>query len=180
MHPSLLPSYRGPEPVFWQMRDAAQMGVSWHQVSTEFDAGDIALQQEVSIADGTSYSTICRLLATAGAQMLTELLSALSANKLLMKPQDAELASYHSWPGKADFVIDTDWSAQHASNFIRATEAFGQPYSCRIGDFYYQFDRLESCENELSMESARVTGDSLYIPCKVGVLIVHYTGKISA
>jgi methionyl-tRNA formyltransferase len=180
MHPSLLPRYRGPEPIFWQMRDAVQMGVTWHQVSSDFDAGDIALQQEVSIVDGATYSDISQLLAEAGAQLLLELLSALSANKLSMTAQVAELASYYSWPAKSDFVIDTRWSALHASNFIHATQAPGQPYSCRIGDFYYQFDRVEACENELSMQSAKVIGESLYIPCKVGVLIVHYTGKIPA
>ena len=33
MHPSLLPGFRGPEPIFWQMKLAAETGVSWHRVT---------------------------------------------------------------------------------------------------------------------------------------------------
>ena len=42
MHPSLLPSYRGPEPIFWQMKYESKTGVSWHYVTRDFDAGDVA------------------------------------------------------------------------------------------------------------------------------------------
>ena len=32
MHPSLLPRFRGPEPIFWQMKLASEIGVSWHRL----------------------------------------------------------------------------------------------------------------------------------------------------
>ncbi|MBT8135307.1 MAG: hypothetical protein KJO03_12415, partial [Gammaproteobacteria bacterium] len=41
MHPSLLPAYRGPDPIFWQLKYSAELGVSWHQVVSDFDAGDV-------------------------------------------------------------------------------------------------------------------------------------------
>ena len=34
MHPSLLPGFRGPEPIFWQMKYAVAIGVSWHMVTS--------------------------------------------------------------------------------------------------------------------------------------------------
>lgn len=63
MHPSLLPQYRGPEPIFWQMKEASEMGVSWHQVSHAFDAGDLVSQQKVFVNEGAAYAEINQQLA---------------------------------------------------------------------------------------------------------------------
>ena len=60
MHPSLLPAYRGPEPIFWQMRQAADMGVSWHEVIADLDAGAIVARKKVFLDDGESYGEITR------------------------------------------------------------------------------------------------------------------------
>ncbi|NOQ69676.1 MAG: hypothetical protein GQ573_06195, partial [Gammaproteobacteria bacterium] len=152
MHPSLLPRYRGPEPIFWQMKDASDIGVSWHKVVDEFDAGDIVAQQKLTLDDGAEYSEISLQLAETGAELLMVLLSELSANKLSATVQNSELASYYPYPDKHDFVIDTSSTAQHAYNFMRATHAFGQAYYCPFGDFHYLLDKALGFDNNVYLE----------------------------
>ena len=178
MHPSLLPSYRGPEPVFWQMKDASEVGVSWHRVVDEFDAGDIVAQQKLTLDDGAKYSEISLQLAETGAELMMVLLSELSANKLSATVQKSELSSYYPYPDKHDFVIDTSWTAQHAYNFMRATHAFGQTYLCQLGSFRYLLDKALDYDNNVYLDVAEVKGNKLFIPCNEGVLIASYTGKL--
>lgn len=66
MHPSLLPKYRGAEPIFWQMKVADEVGMSWHSVDNEFDAGAIVAQQKFLLDDGMSHVAITLLAGTKG------------------------------------------------------------------------------------------------------------------
>ncbi|MEZ4833421.1 MAG: formyltransferase family protein [Caldilineaceae bacterium] len=55
LHPSLLPHYRGPDPIFWQLRDGVEpMGVTVHWMDVGVDTGDIAAQAPVALEDGLS------------------------------------------------------------------------------------------------------------------------------
>lgn len=179
MHPSLLPAYRGPEPVFWQMRESAVTGVSWHKVIQELDAGDIVAQQNVSLGDGISYEEICEQLAKAGAELLIKILSDIKASNLSCSKQQQELASYLPYPQLQDFIIDTSWSAQHAFNFMRATSTFGNAYQCRVNNTVYLLDTAIDYTNDSRPDEIRVQGDTVYIPCDDGILIASFTDKMS-
>ncbi|MEZ4558302.1 MAG: formyltransferase family protein [Caldilineaceae bacterium] len=53
MHPSLLPAYRGPAPLFWQLRDGvAKTGVTIHWMDASFDTGALAAQAPVTLPNG--------------------------------------------------------------------------------------------------------------------------------
>ncbi len=55
LHPSLLPAYRGPHPLFWLFRQGEQeTGVTLHFMDEGLDTGDIALQSPVQFPDGIS------------------------------------------------------------------------------------------------------------------------------
>jgi methionyl-tRNA formyltransferase len=123
VHPSLLPAYRGPEPLFWQFRlGEAHTGVTVHQMDLGFDTGPILAQAEVAFADGLSGSEAERLTARAGARLLV---AALQTGPLPVNPQPEAGASYFPRPGPADLVVGTDWPARRAFNFMRGAEAWG-------------------------------------------------------
>lgn len=178
MHPSLLPRFRGPEPIFWQMKLASDMGVSWHQVVHDFDAGDIVAQQKVRLEEGENYSQISLQLAETGAELMLGLLSELIEGRQTLTPQDAAIASYYPYPEKRDFAIDLNASAQQAYNFLCATQAFAYLYLCQTGHRQFYLDKALDYDNNLTLEAAEVQGNRLYIPCNVGVLIATYTDKI--
>lgn len=146
VHPSLLPAYRGPDPLFWIMRDGAQSsagGVTIHWMDAEWDNGPIAAQQTLKIPGGTSGLAANRLCAEAGSLLLEGVL-----NQLAQQPRDqrdssiiANLSqpqspggSYQSWPQKADYLLDLSWSAQRAFNFMRGTKAWRYPHVVQLDD----------------------------------------------
>ena len=180
MHPSLLPRYRGPEPIFWQMKFSDKIGVSWHKVIHEFDAGDIAIQKEVKLDEGMGYSEINRMLAETGTELMQILLSEIVLDKLELKAQNIDHSSYFRYPVSSDFVIDTDYSAQQIYNFMCATRVFSCPYLFRFDKYQFILEAALDYDNNRELETVEIQGNRLYIPCKQGVLIASYTDKIVA
>ena len=179
MHPSLLPAFRGPEPVFWQMKYGADAGVSWHKVTHDFDAGDIVAQQRVKLDDGVSYLDISSQLAENGAQLMHKFLAELDSGKLTVAPQDQAEVSYYAYPSADDFAIDTSYPARQVYNFMRGTEAFAQPYRYHSGSQGFLLDKALGFDAALALESTEIEGERLYIPCNEGVLIASYIDKIA-
>ncbi len=180
MHPSLLPHYRGPEPIFWQMKQASELGVSWHQVEHDFDAGDIASQQKMPVSDGSTYAEINMQLAETGAELMMKLLVDVSDGTLNKTVQNPEVVSYYPYPQQQDFVIDTSGSVQQAYNFMCATQVFGFSYRCQLENQCYFLGQALDYDNNASLGTAEVQGNTLYIPFKDGVLMATYTDKISS
>ncbi|NOQ89016.1 MAG: hypothetical protein GQ550_08845 [Gammaproteobacteria bacterium] len=179
MHPSLLPRYRGPEPIFWQMKYADKTGVSWHKVIHELDAGDIVLQKEVFLDDGLNYSEISLVLAETGAELMLKLLSDIVLDRQTLTSQNADNASYYRYPESSDFVIDTRYSAQQIYNFMCATQAFSRPYLFHSGNYQFYLETALDYDNNRCLETVEIQGNRLYIPCNEGVLIAGYTDKIA-
>ena len=177
MHPSLLPGFRGPEPVFWQMRENARLGVSWHQVVTAFDAGDLLAQQPVELEDGLSYAQINLTLAKQGAELLTEMLQQLSRNTPRRQPQDPKLAHYQTKPQPQDFRLDCTWSVRHAFNFMRATHTFAKPYAYLAPSpgpqefLLHEAIGFEICNPPRTVKREN---DLLHLPFKDGILMTTY------
>lgn len=128
VHPSLLPAYRGPVPLFWMLRQGeTQTGVTVCFMDEGLDTGDIVGQTAVSLADGLSGIAIDSLLAQHGAMLLSQLLQQLPTGTLKRQPQGAG-GHYNPLPQWNDFHLTTDWSAQRAFNFMRGTAEWGQSY----------------------------------------------------
>ncbi|MCW8852143.1 MAG: formyltransferase family protein [Gammaproteobacteria bacterium] len=178
MHPSLLPGFRGPEPIFWQMKYAVDVGVSWHRVTHDFDTGGIVAQQGIALDDGASYYEISSQLAENGAILMHQLLAGLDSGKLTMVSQDNDSASYYPYPSADDFEIDVSYSARQLYNFMTGTQAFTQPFRYQSGNQRFSLDAALDFDTKLELDTAEIQGDRLYIPCNEGVLIVSYTDKI--
>ena len=122
IHPSLLPLYRGPDPLFWQLRNGEpQTGVSLHLVTSKFDAGPIVKQKLCILNTGAERLEIEALLAKKGASLFAALLTADEDPNNICVQQDHTKSSYHHYPSVENFVISSDWSAEHAFNFIHGT-----------------------------------------------------------
>lgn len=126
LHPSLLPAYRGPIPLFWQLRAGERRtGVTLHRVDERADAGDIVAQAEVPFADGLRRDALEARLAEAGGRLCAE---ALRSPPLLGRPQADAEASYQGHPSPEALEVPTAWSARRAFNFMRGATEWG-PFS---------------------------------------------------
>ena len=124
LHPSLLPAYRGPAPLFWMARHGqAQAGVTLHFLDEGIDSGDIISQTTFVWPEGRSEAIIEQRCAELGGQLLVEAVHNLRRQGTLPRRLQPEAeASYLPWPAEDDFRISTDWTAQRAFNFIRFAE----------------------------------------------------------
>lgn len=179
LHPSLLPAYRGPEPLFWQMAAAASTGISWHRVSDTLDAGAIIAQKPVPLDDGLSYHEINQQLASHGAALMRQLLPHIEAGNLDEIEQEPAKASYFPYPQTQDFKVDRGLSARQAFNFMRATQVFNQPYRVESETDAFLLDRALDYDNNLQLDAFMVQRNRLYIPFSEGVLIGEFTDRIS-
>lgn len=134
LHPSLLPAYRGPAPLFWQLRNGEpHSGVTVHWMDATLDTGDIAAQAPLQWPDGLAGPKVDELCAKAGGELLVEVLKALATGHASRTAQPNN-GTYQPWPQATDFTLCTEWSARHAYNFMRGTAEWGQPYRVEVAD----------------------------------------------
>jgi len=181
LHPSLLPHYRGPDPIFWQLRKGeGKTGVSIHMLTRQFDAGPIVLQKPVMYKEGSYKKEIEEILGQAGAELFTTLLlkliplendSQLPQISRLSKAQDEMESSYYPMPSAIDYQISTEWSAQRAFNFIRGTWPPLDQFSITIENKTWIINQAieYSTENKMD-EKIRAKDDVLYIQFSPGIL----------
>jgi len=104
IHPSLLPSLRGPCPAFWALATLGrESGVTIHRIEDErIDAGRILVQRRQLIQGSPSVGELTTALFLAGAQALTKALSRLAADASCGEPQVPGDGDYRGFPARAD------------------------------------------------------------------------------
>ena len=91
LHPSLLPKYRGPAPLFWQFRHGEpETGVTLHQMDHRIDAGDIVAQVRLPMSDAISETDLSRQCATQGVALIQSTLQQLEQGLLTSSVQDEQ------------------------------------------------------------------------------------------
>jgi methionyl-tRNA formyltransferase len=141
LHPSLLPAYRGPVPLFWQFRDGlTEIGVTVHWMDERLDTGDIAAQRPLTLPEGAGGPEADRLWAGAAAAMTLAVLADLERGHRPRTPQPCG-GSYRRHPVEADFALSADWPARRAFVFMRGTEEWGRPYLLPAGSRTYALRR---------------------------------------
>ncbi|MFN8471536.1 MAG: formyltransferase family protein [Anaerolineae bacterium] len=133
IHPSLLPEFRGPSPLFWVYRAGLEhAGVTVHRMDAGADTGDIAAQQSVEIADGTRYSDAERLLSRVGGELLVDVLDEIAQGNLQLHSQTANRATSAPTPSDSDYIVATTWPARRAFNFIHGLAEWEHPFTIAL------------------------------------------------
>jgi methionyl-tRNA formyltransferase len=113
-HYAPLPAWRGPNPIFWMVRNrAATAGVTVHRMEETFDTGPVLLQLPVPVQPDMTFGVLYTQLAYAGLDATSLLLQGLSAGTLKAVPQQHHLAGWFRRPVPADLVID--WQGMTAA-----------------------------------------------------------------
>jgi len=171
LHPSLLPAYRGPAPLFWIARNnEPDAGVTLHFLDEALDAGDIVAQTSVGRLDGITGAELEQRCAQAGADLLLEAVRQLERGQALPRHSQPEAgASYFPWPCESDFEIPTDWPARRAFNFLRGAE--GWPLVVNTGDTQFNIRVAINYSADHSLEQSYILlGDELWVQFSPGVL----------
>ena len=174
LHPSLLPAYRGPDPLFWQFRDGtANYGISWHRMSKKFDAGAVVARAAVTMPDGVSGAQSAMLLGEAANTLLENLLRELERGTLLERVQDEARSSYQGFPRQKDFDVSPSWSARRLYNFMCATRDRGRYYRCTIEGRSFRLLRARSWQAG-GFATTLVSGNSITFACHGGTVTADF------
>jgi methionyl-tRNA formyltransferase len=172
LHPSLLPAYRGPMPLFWQFHAGEQrMGVTLHRMTRAIDQGPIMAQQSIAVAAGLSEAAVLADLADIGACMIDELARTAQRMPAHVVSGGADRGSY--------FSVCFDWSAERAYRFMSGTAAFGVPYRIEIDHTVWMINRALSFEPDGTLDGGLVKIDeSFYLQLSPGVLHVQWADRL--
>lgn len=125
IHPSLLPRFRGPEPVARAiLRGETVGGVCVVKIVEKMDAGPILGVTRVPIPPDATTPEFEAQLAPIGADLLVDVLDAIAAQTVIELPQNERDASYAPKFEKNDGRIDWRKPAPRVKDFVRALQPF--------------------------------------------------------
>jgi len=101
IHPSLLPAFRGVDPVLQaRIQGASRIGVTVHYMTPELDRGNLIAQQAVSMPGQGSVFALTAQLFDQGAQLLIDSLASIArGDRGAPQPPGG---SYESWPTRRE------------------------------------------------------------------------------
>ena len=130
LHPSALPRFRGPDPVFWQLRaGVARAGVTVHVATGAVDAGPIVAQRWLDLRPGIGAEALTAALVRLGVRALAEALPDIERRIREAVPQDESAATRQLHPRPEDFRLDTAWTAERAYRFVEGTRGPGTTFT---------------------------------------------------
>lgn len=121
-HYAPLPEFRGPNPLFWMIRDGArEIGVTVHRMTEEYDAGPILVQTRTQADRNSTFGMLISRLGYMGLELSGTLLSGMSAGNLQESPQDIKKGKWYGRPEQKDLWID--WKSMDATSVERLVNA---------------------------------------------------------
>ena len=172
-HPSLLPAYRGPDPLFWQIKNGIEItGITAHKMDKDFDTGAVLMKEQQVINSNDTYGIMENKMALTLMQCVTKLVNTMYNTPDLLKPteQDNDSASYFGKPKDTDIVID--WrkhNAYEVKNLVRACNPKFQGAFSFIRQVPIRI--LQASIHEQEIEGETVSGTIMEADTKTGLLV---------
>lgn len=174
LHPSMLPRYRGPAPLFWTFHDAAaQAGLTLHRVAPGEDDGDILLQDPVAVEFGTAGEDLIDTLAERAARMVVQGLDGLERGTLRGTAQDHRLATRAPRPNGPELHVDPHLGARRIFHFVRGVGRWNALVADAGGVPTRVVDAVGLDEDARVPGNAALVGDLLHLGCDDGVVVLR-------
>lgn len=138
VHPSLLPTFRGPTPTTWALIEGeTETGVSLHELELRPYEGTIYARETVPIGPDDTDGTLRRRLSAAAAGLIERHIR-LRMEGAALTPVEQNGAKLTLYPARSrrDALITFDEPTKNVYNRIRATSPYPGPYSYFDGREY--------------------------------------------
>jgi len=189
IHPSLLPKYRGASPLQNAILNGdTKTGVTIFKMDEKMDRGPLVAKSEYRIANPKiTTPELSEILASAGAELLLNILPDYLAGKIKEESQDEAVATYTKIIKKEDGRLDWQKSAKEIGQQIRAYTPWPGTYSqWLMTDGKWQIVKIQeaslaeqSGQKQIYSEQSRRVGevflmdaDNLAVQTGNGVLII--------
>lgn len=120
VHAGVLPQYRGPDPIFWQILDGAEAGgVTVHRMNERLDAGPVLLTEALPFHPGETYGVHMARVAGTINGLMPKILEQIQGTPELT-PQDEDAAVFQPCPETSDIIIDWGQPAAAIERLVNA------------------------------------------------------------
>lgn len=142
IHFSLLPAYRGPSPIFWQIKNGeTTSGITIHQMTDQFDNGPMLIQQQTQLTPAENSGLFSARLSMETTALIAKAIEKLNSTGVqMMLPQNEAGATYFKRPGIYDLQVN--WELLSATEIERLVNATNPDYSGATASFRGQPFRI--------------------------------------
>jgi len=134
VHASLLPKYRGAAPIQRAILAGDRTtGITIMQMNERMDAGEVLLQEEITIQSDDTAESLGARLSELGAQLIVVALDRLTRGLLASRPQRDADATLAPMVKKEEGAIDWSRSAAEIERAVRAFTPWPSAYSSVAG-----------------------------------------------
>ncbi|MBN1959994.1 MAG: hypothetical protein JW841_03540 [Deltaproteobacteria bacterium] len=171
VHPSLLPQWRGPSPLFWISKSHERnYGVSIHEIDDKEDHGVIFCQTSFDPPAHAEGATLFTIAANTAAPLLVNVLMKLQQGRLKGIVQDDSCATRAPRPKPEDALINsTAWDCEHLVDFCCAAPYFRTPW-LRFGEeIFFIRKGIETERGRKLPGHYALIGTKLMVQCRDGI-----------
>lgn len=181
IHPGPLPAYRGPDPVFRQIKNREPFAaVTIHQLDEGMDTGPVVLINKIQLPVTGTYGMVLAMLGELAVQMISTLLKmAAFGIKIPSRAQDHSLAVFYPRQSAADITVN--WQTMDAATIVALINACNPWNKGAVASINQNIIRLleaevveeESVENFLPGTITACDANGLKVATINGMLLVH-------
>ncbi len=176
VHPSLLPKYRGANPMGAAiLAGETATGVTIFRLNARMDAGEIALQRQVAIEPNETTGALSTRLADLGAELLVDAVDRLAAGSLTLSAQDDSQATFSSKISKTDGRIDWTRSAETIHRLVRAATPWPGAWTMWHGEMLKLWDAQPASSTTSAAPGTVINAESdgISVATGQGALVVR-------
>lgn len=183
VHFGKLPAYRGPAPLFWQLKNGEEkLGLAIHVLTNKFDQGNIVWDMSITNEAHFNYPFVQQLFGNLTVNGVASMLQLLQLTGTVPnRPQQPELASYYPSPAAKDVWVY--WDSMEAAAIVHLIKACNDwnvgALSLLDGNWEIKIIDAEAVDAEPSNAQPgtihHIDNHAFYIKCSGAALLKVYS-----
>lgn len=176
LHASLLPEYRGANPLQRAIVDGKKItGVTTMLTVLALDAGDMLLEKSIEITDEMTMPDLANIVASSGGELLEKTLIGYLDKTITPQKQDETQVTFANKFKKEDGVLSFDFDATELHNKIRGL----LPWPCVFVDYQgapIKLLKSKVIDSETTGqigEILKISKDGMEIQTKKGIILIE-------
>ncbi len=174
-HPSALPKWRGPAPIFWQLKEGMDyLPVTIHGLDAQEDHGPIFAEGSAQIFPGMAGDDIYRSGGECAGRLLKPLLEAMAQDMPLGKAQTGAPGPRAKRPRAEDAIVREPeaWGCEHLINFVTGATWF-VGCALELGDELYPVEMgVKVFRGQKMPAQFMVVGEEITVQCRDGLAVL--------
>ncbi len=175
LHASLLPKYRGANPIAQSIIDGNKFtGITTMKTVLELDAGDICLQEKIEISDDMNVVELMDKISEISPNLLDKTLKGLYNNTLIATKQNNDEATFTKKLKKEEKIIDWNMDYVALHNKIRGMYQINTNHTT-FNNKIIQILKTKPIESTIGTngEITDINKNGITVKCTNGALLVQ-------